>query len=252
MKIAIDNGHGNNTAGKRTPLFSDGTFMREWEFNSAVAKELKKILDYNGFDCLLVSPEETDTSLPTRVRRANNWGADVYVSIHANAFGNDWNTANGVETFICDNTDAKTNTLGKVVQRRLIEVTKRRDRGLKTNDGLYVLNATRMPACLVECGFMTNLEEATLLRNQEYRTTCAVGIAKGICDYAGVEYKDMNGVVPKMIRYQKIEKVPKWYRPTIQKLLRSGFLFGDANGNLDLSEDMCRVFVANDRAGIYD
>lgn len=252
MKIAIDNGHGNNTQGKRTPVFSDGTFMKEWEFNSAVAKELKTILEFNGFDCLLVSPEATDTSLPTRVTRANNWAANVYVSIHANAFGNDWNTANGVETFIFDNTDAKTKKLGTVVQKRLIEATGLRDRGLKTNDELYVLNATNMPACLVECGFMTNLEEANLLRSQEYRSTCAVGIAKGICDYTGVIYKEMNGGDLEVTRYQSIEEVPKWYRPTIEKLLEKKFLYGDDSGNLDLTEDMCRIYTTNDRAGCYD
>lgn len=251
MKIAIDNGHGNNTSGKRTPLFQDGTFMKEWEFNSAVAKELKTILEHNGFDCLFVSPEATDTSLQTRVKRANDWKADLYISIHANAFGNDWNSANGIETFIYNNSDAKTTKLGTAVQKRLVQETNLTNRGLKVNSSLYVLNSTKMPACLVECGFMTNLKEANLLRSQDYRVKCAVGIAKGICDYAGIKYKEMNGGVEE-VRYQKIEDVPKWYKTTIQKLVDKGLLFGDENGNLNLSEDMCRIYVTHDRAGMYD
>lgn len=54
------------------------------------------------------------------------------------------------------------------------------------------------------------------------------------------------------VRYKKLEDVPSWARKTIEKLILKGFLSGNSNGELDLSEDMVRMIVMNDRAGLYD
>ncbi len=59
--IAVDAGHGMDTAGKRTPTFPDGTIMKENEFNRATAKFLVEALERNGFKTLLTAPEITDT-----------------------------------------------------------------------------------------------------------------------------------------------------------------------------------------------
>ena len=92
--IALDDGHGMNTPGKRTPpltkdLYIDGKLVRkkgevikENEFNRAVVKYLAEALKRCGFDVLLVAPTDEDTPLSTRVSRANNANADAYVSKH--------------------------------------------------------------------------------------------------------------------------------------------------------------------------
>lgn len=54
------------------------------------------------------------------------------------------------------------------------------------------------------------------------------------------------------VRYQKIEEIPEWGKPTVEKLMKLELLKGDENGNLDLSHDMLRIFVIEDRAGLYD
>ena len=169
MKIAIDDGHGMETAGKRTPAFSDGSVMRENEFNRAVVAYLHDELIRNGFSVVLTAPEDCDTSLSTRVERANDAHADYFVSVHANAFGNGWNDANGVETFVYALNDAKTTGLARCIQHDLIQATGLRDRGVKENPTLYVLRKTTMPAVLCECGFMTNAAEAKLLKSDAYR-----------------------------------------------------------------------------------
>lgn len=195
MKIAIDDGHGMETAGKRTPAFSDGSVMRENEFNRAVVSYLHDELIRNGFSVVLTAPEDCDTSLSTRVERANDAHADYFVSVHANAFGNGWNDANGVESFVHALNDAKTTSLARCVQHELVRETGLRDRGVKENPTLYVLRKTTMPAVLCECGFMTNVIEAKLLKSDAYRKKCAVAICRGICSYTGKVYQEEKSLV---------------------------------------------------------
>lgn len=195
MKIAIDDGHGMETAGKRTPAFSDGSVMRENEFNRAVVSYLHDELIRNGFSVMLTAPEDTDISLATRVQRANAAHADYFISVHANAFGNGWNDANGVESFVHALNDAKTTSLARCVQHELVRETGLRDRGVKENPTLYVLRKTTMPAVLCECGFMTNVIEAKLLKSDAYRKKCAVAICRGICSYTGKVYQEGKSLV---------------------------------------------------------
>ena len=136
--IAIDDGHGMETAGKRTPAFSDGRVMKENEFNSAVADYLAAALKRNGFDVLMVAPGDQDTALKTRVQRANDTRAAAYISIHANAFGNGWNEANGLETWIYEKVmpDSETYRFADCIHKELIKATGLRNRGMKRSSDL--------------------------------------------------------------------------------------------------------------------
>ena len=186
--IGINNGHGKNTAGKRVPDDS----MREWDFNYATAKYLKKELEYNNFKTIMISDTSEDTPLKTRTNKANNAKVDLYVSIHANAHLGTWGDANGIETFAY-----KAGSIGdkiaKLVQEELIKATGLRDRGVKYNN-LHETRETTMPSILCECGFMDNKKEAELLKSDSYRKKCAKAIAKGICRHYGVTYKDIDAV----------------------------------------------------------
>jgi N-acetylmuramoyl-L-alanine amidase len=192
--IALDNGHGIRTPGKRTPKWTDGTkslytkkdFMHEWEFNRGVVKRLKPLLEQAGFKVVEVSPTDVDTPLMKRCRIANDAKADIFVSVHANALGNQWNDkVNGVETL----TSGKGNglRLGTILQKHLVWATGLKDRGMKDGSWLAVVKYTRMPAALVECGFMDNPAEAKMLNMAEYRQLCAKAIADGIIEYFGMK-----------------------------------------------------------------
>ena len=101
MKILIDNGHGIDTPGKRSP---DGRF-REYKYNREIAKAVVEHLQLRGYDAELLVPEEEDISLKERVRRANKITCQIgypvqetiIVSIHVNAAGNGkrWYNATG-------------------------------------------------------------------------------------------------------------------------------------------------------------
>jgi N-acetylmuramoyl-L-alanine amidase len=179
MKIAIDAGHGPETPGKRTPDES----MREFEFNSAAAQYLADVLvnDYADVQVQFMHEANRDVPLSERTKRANSWGADLYVSIHANAYGSSWNDARGIETYVYTTKPPEAVRLANAVQRKLIEATGLVNRGVKSAD-FHVLRETNMTAILIECGFMSNRAEAELLKSDDYRRTCARAIAAGIAE----------------------------------------------------------------------
>jgi N-acetylmuramoyl-L-alanine amidase len=190
MIIAIDAGHGPATAGKRSP---DG-LLREYTFNSAVANELQRILSLYNCSTFRTDNKDSDVPLRDRCKKVNDLKADVCVSIHANASGNEWSTAKGIETLIDDDPPAteryrESLALALNVQRRLVAATKLRDRGVKQRNDLFVLNACKCPTILIEAGFMTSREEVLLLRSESYRKLVAKCIAESLIDVYKLKLK---------------------------------------------------------------
>ncbi|RPI00335.1 MAG: N-acetylmuramoyl-L-alanine amidase [Ignavibacteriae bacterium] len=183
--IAIDDGHGLETAGKRTP---DGYI--ENNFNHFTKEFLKEELIFNGFTVVDASPDRSDNSLANRCEIANKAKADIFVSIHFNAMSGTWGSWAGIETYSYPGSE-KGRKLATLVHQSLMKGTAMVDRGIKTA-GFYVLKHTNMPAVLVECGFMDNKREALLMKSNEYRKECAIEICKGICKYFDKEYKPIE------------------------------------------------------------
>lgn len=211
--IALDDGHGMNTPGKRTPpltkdLYIDGKLVRkkgevikENEFNRAVVKYLAEALKRCGFDVLLVAPTDEDTPLSTRVSRANNANADAYVSKHYNALGSRWQTkAKGLVTIIHYNHQSKTKVLANNVHEELWKLHSNHNctnYGVRTDTdisgySLYVLRNTKMPAILTESGFMDNMTEAVDMLDTNFQQADAEATWKGICKAFGVTYVKPN------------------------------------------------------------
>lgn len=182
----LDAGHGYYTPGKRTP---NGT-MKEFEFNSAVANYTKDILSH--YQCEVAFTHDptgkVDIPLSKRTDYANRWGADVLVSIHANASGNDWSTAEGIETYVYVTKPTESMELAHKIHSRLILNTGRKDRGIKTAD-FHVLRETHMTSILCECGFMTHQSESTLLKMADYRLKCATAISEGLIEQYNLKPK---------------------------------------------------------------
>lgn len=191
--VALDDGHGMETSGKRSPILPSGlksetgNFMHENEFNRAVVKYLNAELKRLGFNTLLVAPTDKDTPLADRTNLANSKKADVYVSVHANASAGKWFDGGGIETF-CYASSASSKKLATAVHKRVMGGTKFKDRGVKDGSDLWVIRKTSMPSILVELGFMDSNQDIKNLLKDSYRKECAVEIAQGICDYFGVTY----------------------------------------------------------------
>ncbi|WP_313893103.1 N-acetylmuramoyl-L-alanine amidase [Psychrobacillus sp.] len=171
----LDAGHGQETAGKRTP---DGK-MKEFDFNQAVVHFLKKELEQFGVVVLLSNCGTSDLPLRERTSLANKFKVHAFISIHANAFGSTWNEVSGIETFMYTKPSEQSKLLANAIQNSICALLKRKDRGVKQAD-FAVVRDTKMPAVLVECGFMTNKEEALLLQSEQYRLLCAKAIAVAI------------------------------------------------------------------------
>ncbi len=180
-KIYIDQGHNpqNPNAG------AEGNGYREQDITFEIGRRLAAILNANGFETRLSRPTaqtqlgtSVSTSLSERVNGANSWGADYFVSLHTNASVNP--QASGTEVLVYSRS-SPAYELARSVLEQLRLSTGLRSRGVVTRPGLYVLRRTAMPAILVEMGFITNPEDASLMVNSP--ELFAQGIADGIIDY---------------------------------------------------------------------
>lgn len=187
IKIFIDQGH-NPTGFHNTGARGNG--LMEEDITYQVGVYLANMLnnDYR-FEAMLSRPTPTTvlgtnntTSLAERVRLANEWPADYFISIHANANVNP--NINGTEVYIYQyNTQA--NWLAQDILDEIVELTDLNDNGVRVNQSLYVLRRTNMPALLVEMGYLTNYHDAMILRDQQW--DIAYGIYLGILRYFGIE-----------------------------------------------------------------
>lgn len=190
--IALDDGHGSETAGKRTPMIPElGRFVHENEFNKAVVKYLDIELRRCGFRTLLVAPTDADTPLKTRTDLANSKGADAYISIHYDAtdgkFGGNGDPDGNTIYVYKGQTNKNSGKLAAAIAKYLKGGTAQDFRGIKEAD-FHVLRETNMVAILSENGFMDNKREALLMVNTAFQKEVAREHCQGICDYYDVKY----------------------------------------------------------------
>lgn len=197
FRVAIDAGHGSNTAGKRTP-----SGYREHQINVKCAGYFDAAMKRCGIDTVRVgwnddnSTDDNDTPLGTRQTMIRCAECDISVSWHANAHGNgvQYTAAQGIETFIHSNAASARDSknLADKVHSYLITGTPQKNRGVKSND-FAMCNCAAMDtkaSILIEIGFMTNAYEETLLKSDAFCMECAEEAARGVCSYLGVLYHD--------------------------------------------------------------
>lgn len=193
MKIAIDAGHGSNTAGKRTP---DG--YREHWGNVKVASYFAAAMDRCGVAYIKTgwdddnSKDDPDTSLSARQKAIRAAGCDYSISFHFNACGNGktYNSGEGIETLISNKAPGDSRRMAECIQAQLIKGTKQKNRGVKTQS-LAMCNCSVMgtkASVLIECAFMTNKRESELMQSDAFCLECAEEAAKGFCNYVGIKY----------------------------------------------------------------
>lgn len=174
--VALDNGHGCNTPGKRSPVMEDGRQLFEWEFNRDIVKRIAKGLDEIGIKYVIIVPEDEDISLTERCRRANkiegNW---FFLSIHANAGGGTgWEVHTSKGT---TKSDTYANIFHEEANAELGKEFKMRgdytDGDLDWDSNFTVLTKTKKPAVLTENLFMDTKKDCLFLLSEEGRQRIA-------------------------------------------------------------------------------
>lgn len=183
IKIYVDQGH--NPREFNTGAEGNGFYEQDITYDIGV--RLYNLLRRNpNFEVKLSRPT-TDTilgfsnssSLTTRVREANAWGADVFLSLHTNASVS--SSATGSEALIYSTSSSTAYGLATDILEEMTRYTGLRNRGIVERPGLYVLRRTNMPAVLVEMGFITNPSDANLMVYSP--GLFAEGIYRGILKY---------------------------------------------------------------------
>lgn len=183
MKICIDPGHGGYDPGAVGP-----TGLKEKDISLQIALQTGEILEGAGIKVAYTRnsdqvpwPANEEQDLNVRCQKANNTGADLFVSIHLNSGSA---KAVGTETY-CLQLGGNGEKAAKLVQANLVQSIELPDRGLKTAR-YYVLRKTDMPAILTEVCFISNPEEEAMVKQSEFITKAVCGIANGIASYFDV------------------------------------------------------------------
>ncbi|MTD30142.1 glucosaminidase domain-containing protein [Planomicrobium sp. YIM 101495] len=185
-KVAIDAGHGMNTAGKRTPAGE-----REWSFNDKVVRAaIAELNTYSNVEVLRLDDPtgRTDVPLKTRTDRANAFKADVLVSVHHNAMTGRWGNHGGVETFTYTpvSRNPKSKALADRVHPKIVQAMGLGNRGIKGGN-LHMVREFKGSAILTEGGFMDSNIDIKAMRNDAKLMVQGVAIAQGIAEYLGLQ-----------------------------------------------------------------
>ncbi len=168
-RIAIDPGHGGGDSG------AVGKRVLEKEANLQLGAELFTRLLSLGHEPLLLRGGDYDMKLSGRVKRAEDWTAEIFISLHHNGFHRE--SAGGCEIF-CYPGSKKGRQLAEEIQSGLVRLWGLFDRGVKESSSLYVLRSTSMPAVLIEPLFITNPREEEILLGNDYFCETAGSLAQ--------------------------------------------------------------------------
>ena len=188
--IVLDAGHGLPDGGA---IGKNGTI--ESELNLAIAKRTQNLLTKKGYKVIMTREDEFSISKETqsissrkksdmraRLEIINTSDADMFVSIHMNKFTSPLYC--GAQVIYSPNF-RDSELLAEIIQRQLcaLEDNKSKRSHLKAADGIFLLKNAKIPAVIIECGFLSNFDEEQLLNTKEYQKALSVAIADGIDKY---------------------------------------------------------------------
>ena len=185
--VVIDPGHGGTNPG------SAHNGIREPELVLIIANKVMELLNANPLITAYMTRHDNDTTVPNRQRAyfANEIGADLFVSIHANAAEHSPGvlntTARGIETLYSLNDTGHPFTgrqFAEIVQRHMVNRTGAVNRALLYRPNVVIFRYSTMPSVLVEVGFLTNVQEAAILATAQYQWQLAYAIYDAIVEAA--------------------------------------------------------------------
>ena len=194
MKILIDNGHGIQTKGKRSP---DGKFL-EYAYTREIARQVVTELKNKGYDAELLVPEEDDIPLSERVRRTNAhcqaFGKTnvILISIHVNAAGDGskWMNATGWSCYTCKGqtesdllADCLYTVADRILKKKVIRTDYARDGDRDWEENFYILRHSLCPAVLTENFFMDSHSDLEYLQSRAGKQAIVDTHVEGIVEW---------------------------------------------------------------------
>jgi len=227
-KVMIDAGHGGTDSG------AVGNGLREKDLTLKLATLINNHLN-NNYDVTTKMTRTSDTtvSLPQRTRMANEWNADIFLSIHINAGG-----GTGFEDFTYSGRMAQPRSvqneskeIQQVIHAEIKEVLKKynvRDRGTKEAN-FHVLRETKMPSLLTETMFIDNAHDANLLKNENFINDIAIAHSRGTAKALNLPikgtssgFKEEQETTPAPAPAPEVKPEGKVYETTANLNVRSG------------------------------
>lgn len=182
--VVLDPGHGGGDPG------AVGNGLQEKDINLAVVQQVQRRLKARFVvEVLTTRDRDVNVSLDRRARIANINNADLFCSIHVNS--SDKPLATGFESYVYYEVPEKTKVFRSYIHSFVADCFARYglpDRGKKTG-GFAVLRWTKMPAVLLECGFISNSGDASLLADEEFRYNLGDAVACGVARALNLEKK---------------------------------------------------------------
>jgi len=194
VKFYLDAGHGGSDPG------AVGNGLKEKDITLKIAKRVETLLAaYQNVQTKMSRTGDTYPSLADRTDKANEWGADFFMSFHINAGG-----GTGYEDFVYTGS-SKSIAYQNIIHAEIIKkIGNMKNRG-KKQASYHVLRETNMPSLLTECGFIDNAADSTLLKKEDFIEGLAQGHVEGLIKAFGLKKKDV--VIPEKPTAAKVYKV---------------------------------------------
>lgn len=181
LTVVLDPGHGGDDPGK-----IGVNDAQEKDINLAIALKVEAVLVEKGYEVIMTRDDDGSNGLSkvedlqARVGIINEYSPDISVSIHQNSYTEE--EISGAQVFYYTHS-TEGEKAATVMQDALLDVNPDNHRLAKGNDSYYLLEETEVPTIIVECGFLSNLEEANLLIQDAYQEQLATCIVNGIETY---------------------------------------------------------------------
>ena len=189
ITVIIDAGHGEPDGGT-----TGITGSSENEINLEISKKISAKLKERCYNVIMTREtgdgiytegssirEKKLSDMHRREDIINGSDGDIFISIHMNSFSDP--SVSGAQVFYSANME-ESKVLAEGIREKLIPLYEKNDRILKeAPEGVYLMEKSKIPACLIECGFLSNAENEALLLSCEYQDKVAEAIVIGIEEY---------------------------------------------------------------------
>lgn len=227
--------------------------LKESNLALDIGVRLNKLLKAAGVFTLISRTADVDDDLSDKIGRCNVFAPDLAIDIHINAGGGE-----GWEAFVYSG-GGTSKLLAQNIEQEVKKFTL--SRGLKTRlndsgaDYFGFIRQVQAPSIILEAAFIDNLKDVDRIKTGEGRQKFAEAYAAGILKTLGIKTTEEEGGGAMCCKqfYKTLEEVPEYGRDIVKKLIDKGLLKGyaDSSLGLNLSEELVRMLVINDRAGLY-